>query len=261
MNKQECWTWAGAKVAGTSHIKSGLGCDDNGICSEVATPRGPVLVAVVSDGAGSARYSAIGSALVCVTLTKLARGFVAEGYSVSDISHDVGDVWLTQVRERISISSSLRDRSPREYAATLVAAIIGPADATFLHVGDGGAVIKCENEDSWEIPSWPTQGEFASTTFFVTDDKRPPLQHRYVDRPVRSLGIFTDGLERLILDFTKKVPFDPFFDKVIAPLRAEATGRSRRLSRELERFLDSASINDRTDDDKTLILANRKTVL
>lgn len=261
MKAEKRWTWAGARAIGTSHTKAGVGCDDNGICIEVPTPYGPVLIAIASDGAGSAKHSAIGSLLVCITLTKLVRDFVINGMPVSDISEDVSERWLTHIRERISTFAELRGQSSRDYAATLVAAIVGPADGVILHIGDGGATIKCRGEDHWQIPSWPMQGQFASTTFFVTDDKRPVVQHRYVERPIQNVCVFTDGLERLILDFAKRIPFDPFFEKMIAPLRHEATGRSRHLSRELKRFLESQSVNERTDDDKTLILATRKTGL
>ena len=55
------WTWAAARSVGTSHIRAGKGCEDFGACVEVSGAFETVLVAVASDGAGSACHSAIGS--------------------------------------------------------------------------------------------------------------------------------------------------------------------------------------------------------
>ncbi len=54
------WRWAGACAIGTSHIKFWPGMSGPGACRMVETPAGPVIVAVVSDGAGSARKSGYG---------------------------------------------------------------------------------------------------------------------------------------------------------------------------------------------------------
>src|SRR6516164_8705130 len=55
------WTWVGTRSTWTSHLRSGKGCDDFGACVELSSAGGQVLIAVASDGAGSARHSSIGS--------------------------------------------------------------------------------------------------------------------------------------------------------------------------------------------------------
>ena len=73
-----------------------------------------------------------------------------------------------------------------------------------------------------------------------------------------SLAVFTDGIERLVLDFADLTPHEPFFSSMIIPVeRSEKGGRLSGLSQSLHAFLDSDKVNDRTDDDKTLILAAR----
>jgi hypothetical protein len=50
----------------------------------------------------------------------------------------------------------------------------------------------------------------------------------------------------------------PFFDKIFAPVRAlDGPGYSEELSSKLETYLSSPLICERTDDDKTLLLASR----
>ena len=51
---EHLWRWAGACSVGTSHIRTGRGCDNSAACIEYQHDNGSALLAVVSDGAGSA---------------------------------------------------------------------------------------------------------------------------------------------------------------------------------------------------------------
>jgi hypothetical protein len=68
--------------------------------------------------------------------------------------------------------------------------------------------------------------------------------------------LFTDGIERLALNFAAIEPHTPFFASMTEPVvKGEQVGFNVALSRQLAAYLSSDSINERTDDDKTLILA------
>jgi hypothetical protein len=216
-----------------------------------------VLVAVASDGAGSARYSAIGSWITSRVFARSAATFIRRGDGVSRLSKDTINEWLDDIRDQITVVASRRDAAPRDFAATLVGSLVGREHAVFLHIGDGGSVFRSGNADVWNIGTWPFQGEYASTTHFVTDDPAPACQFIIIEGPITELAVFSDGIERLVLDFSTRSAFAPFFDKVFAPLCGSDRGRNRKLSRDLQRFLDSPHICEKTDDDKTLILAKR----
>ena len=62
------WRWISASVIGSSHTTTGSECQDSHLCNEIQTPNGQVLLAFVSDGAGSAAKSAIGSRMICDVL-------------------------------------------------------------------------------------------------------------------------------------------------------------------------------------------------
>jgi hypothetical protein len=79
------------------------------------------------------------------------------------------------------------------------------------------------------------------------------------EKPINALAAFTDGIERIALDLSGQAAHQPFFKGIIQPLdQLTNAGVDRDLSRKLLSYLDSAAINQRTEDDKTLILAVRK---
>ena len=73
--------------------------------------------------------------------------------------------------------------------------------------------------------------------------------------------MFTDGIERLVLDLQEKSAHAPFFRTLfgwLVKMQPAQVGEEISKSEVLDRYLGSKSINDRTDDDKTLILASRR---
>jgi hypothetical protein len=151
------------------------------------------------------------------------------------------------------------DAKPRNFAATLVAAVALPSGITVCHIGDGACTARRQGQQNWEVASWPAHGEYASTTFFVTDDPQPALRFTYWDGEFSDLAIFSDGLERLALDFANSSAFNRFFDPMSAPLGSLPPGRGRALSCHRREFLGGAKVAERTDDDKTLIVAKKAT--
>jgi hypothetical protein len=71
------------------------------------------------------------------------------------------------------------------------------------------------------------------------------------------VALLTDGLQGLALRFSTREAHGPFFEPMFARLRREREGEPKGLGKELRAFLGSAPVNQRTDDDKTLVLATR----
>jgi hypothetical protein len=183
--------------------------------------------------------------------------FFKNGSDVQDFSMDIARDWLDHIRDRIFAAAAKRDATPRDFAATMVGSLVGAERAIFIHVGDGGSAFKTGEAGDWTVGTWPQHGEYASTTHFVTDDPAPQCQFVSVDRSIEKVALFSDGIERLVLDFSSHQVFSPFFDNMFKPLDQSKSGRNRGLSKDLRRFLDGPSVCARTDDDKTLILAKR----
>ncbi|CDM60027.1 protein phosphatase 2C domain-containing protein (plasmid) [Rhizobium sp. T136] len=163
------WRWAAARSIGTSHLKNGTPCQDYVCAKEFLTRHGSVMAAVVSDGAGSASHAEFGSRTVCIGLLKSCRAFLFDA-ALAELNEDVVWDWIDATRETINVKASFAKVRPRDFAATLVAVLVGEEASIVIHVGDGAAVIRRSGCDEWEVPYWPYQGEYASTTSFVTDD-------------------------------------------------------------------------------------------
>ncbi len=247
------WTWAAASCRGTSHVRTNVRRQDAFSCS-YGTNDGKTLIAVVSDGAGSARMGGEGASLICRTLITQARQF---DFAQPELPADE-DIWswIFLARDRIRMAAETRRLRPRDFAATLIMLISSGDNTLVAHIGDGSAVLKCGNTNEWKALSWPRQGEYASSTYFITDYPTPKLNIARSDCPVSALAVFSDGVERLALDMAAQKPHKPFFDGIIrAVASTPIEGFDQNLSQQLGKYLDSDAVNARTDDDKTLILA------
>ncbi|WP_374940820.1 PP2C family serine/threonine-protein phosphatase [Bradyrhizobium sp. SRS-191] len=252
------WEWVSASAVGTSHLKINRGCDDSGACLFVQGEHEAALIVACSDGAGSVQHSSLGARIAIRAFCRNVRNYLKDGGTIRGISRDIASDWLDDIRGRIEIISQSLELPRREFAATLVGCVIGQSQATVLHVGDGAAVHRLAGSQEWDVSSWPAHGEYASTTYFITDDPQPNFSLNEISGSVAELAVFTDGIEHLVLNFATKRPFDPFFNQMFSGFKPLGTGRNRNLSSHLRNYLRSPAVCQRTDDDKTLLLARRK---
>jgi len=224
---------------------------------ELAVGDESVLLAIVSDGAGSAEFSSIGSRLVVQSFARSAVLHLQRSEPTEEITKELVRRWIDDARDHIFRAAEIRTTTPRQMAATLVSAIIYPNRAFICHIGDGACVLRRKDSQLWEVPSWPAHGEYASSTYFVTDDPEPHLDFVSIEAEFCNLAIFSDGIERLALDFLNQNASNRFFDPMFAPLATLGPGRNRALSASLRKYLDSPRVLERTDDDKSLVLARR----
>ncbi len=252
------WSWMRARSTGSSHVKAGVGCQDFAACLETVGGDDTALIAVVSDGAGAAMFASDGSRAVVGTMARRLARFAREATESPKVREDLAGEWLRDARDRIARMARAKNARPRDFAATLVAALVCPSGIAVCHVGDGACVARRQGEESWEVVSGPAHGEYASMTFFVTDDPQPQLRVTYLEGQFSEVALFSDGLERLALDFASGTAFSGFFGPLSAPLSRIPAGHDRSLSAALKKFLDSPQVIERTDDDKSLIVARRR---
>ncbi|HEV7517613.1 MAG TPA: PP2C family serine/threonine-protein phosphatase [Thermoanaerobaculia bacterium] len=257
----EPWRFAFASTVGTSHIKVGLPCQDASACLLVPTAEGQtVLVALLADGAGSASRAEAGAQLACTFLLGEITAALAAGAALTTLTREAIADLLRQLQARIGQQAEAEGRQARDFAATLVAAVVGAREAVFFQVGDGAIVVSTpEDGDAYSWVFWPGSGEYENTTFFLTDaDVERHLEWERSEQPVDQVALFSDGLQRLALHYQSRTAHAPFFRSKMQVLEAAEDAAPARLSEQLARFLSSPEVNARTDDDKTLILATRR---
>ena len=112
--------------------------------------------------------------------------------------------------------------------------------------------------NTFSVVFWPDSGEYTNSTYFITDESAlNSLRINKVTTAINEIALFSDGLQHLALSYESKTPHSPFFEPMFAILRDKKDTNCDYLDQQLTHFLKSDSINARTDDDKTLILATR----
>jgi hypothetical protein len=257
----EAWRYAIASVAGTSHLARNLPGQDASEC-QVLIKRGgeAVLVAIAADGAGSASQSELGARLACAQLVDEVATFYGAGHALAELTRERVELWIAWLREGLRALAEVEGNRRRDYACTLLLAIVEADRAAFCQIGDGAIVTASRSDLAAYTPVfWPDRGEYANQTHFLTDpDVAEHLAFELRDESIDDVALFTDGLQGLALQYASQSAYAPFFRPIFVPLRRELPGRSATLSAALARFLGSPPINQRTDDDKTLILASQR---
>jgi hypothetical protein len=254
------WRYAAASIAGASHRAAETPCQDRHRCDLVAAGAdNPTLIAVVSDGAGSARRGARGAELATELVAAEALVWLRGGGSVRDLDRTRVAGWLERVRAAIFGEAEACASEPRDFAATLLFALLDARTAAFGQIGDGAIVTSAEPGE-WLTQWWPRHGTYANQTFFITDADAPErLAFGHSLFPITEVALFTDGLERVLLDFGVREPHGPAFESMLGPLRAaDGAGHMERLSSALAGYLASPAVASRTGDDITLVIGTRR---
>lgn len=247
------WRFAAAKATGTSHLRAGLPCQDRFACAVLSDG---TLVAAVADGAGSAAAGELGAEIAVGTLVSHLRHALEAGRP--DLELVLREA-AAQAREAIAAEALRREETPRTLASTLLAVVVTPDGGGALQIGDGLIVVS-DGGAGWSWVFWPQRGEYANTTYFLTDDDAlGRIQIETFPGSVTDVALMSDGLEPLALHYASRTVHDPFFHGMFQPLlHAEGTAEIGPVSTALEQFLASERIGSRTDDDVSLVLATRR---
>jgi hypothetical protein len=252
------WRTACASVIGTSHARTGAPCQDAGGCIVVTLDGGQeILIAAVSDGAGTASQSGVGSAL---TVDRFLRDFssqVSTGFDLSALDEAFARKWLASVREALSAVAETEGHDLRDYSCTLLGAIVSGSGSAYIQIGDGAIVVSTEEAGEYSWIFWPQHGEYANSTNFLTQENASEVLQFETGPAVQEIALFSDGIERLVLDLAARTVHSPAFRPIFNWLAGTAPDRANGQSPALIAYLSSDQVNNRTDDDKTLVMATR----
>lgn len=253
VNRSGIWAYS-ASVAGSRHLRRGVERQDRAFHRVEAD----FAITVVSDGAGSARNSALG-ATVTTTSAASAAAWRLLDLAASPTAADLESVLRESAYcARRSLQALPRQTGEplRSYANTMLLAIQTDTFLGAAQVGDGGIVISNE-QGGFDCLTSPQHGEYANQTTFITSREwLEQMEVKVIEAQPRYLVMFSDGLENLVIEQATQQPFFGFFNNVFQWL--EGQSEPGRVEWELASLLRSPRVTSKSDDDITLLLTIRR---
>lgn len=246
------WHLSSATSIGTSHLKSGLPCQDACLVDLLPMMLGePALMAFVADGAGSATHAALAAQTAVSQAASFSRRHAETIGAHFDVAF-VGDL-VRQTRTLLERDATTAGVPVREFACTLLGVLAFRDRTLAFQIGDGAIVL--DHGQGLTLAITPMSGEYVNMTHFLIDDDAEARVAVLELPAVQKLALCSDGLQRLVLNLGTNAPHAPFFEPFFATLAKTPPARRADLDVALARFLDSDKVNARTDDDKALVLA------
>lgn len=230
-------------ITGPYHQSKGLACQDF-FCCCIKKNRG---IAVVSDGAGSAKYGKIGAKCICETLCQTLKTNLK-----TNIKQQIIDaVEIARSRLMFHRLNKTKDENGLiDFAATLVGVIYNQGKGLFFHIGDGAGIALFEEKNKFVI-SEPENGIFSSETFFYTmDDWKDSLRFTSFEN-AKNLFLMTDGVTGFALKKNSRDLEKAFLLPINTFLEQEKD--IKRAQRALKNTLETQKAKALSQDDKTLL--------
>ncbi|MFO7976749.1 MAG: PP2C family serine/threonine-protein phosphatase [Planctomycetota bacterium] len=207
------WRIIAASVRGKLHAHKALWRDD----SYAADAVDDWTVIAVSDGAGSASLSRIGSTIACDGSVQILKDCLSgmkleksrdDNPTRSDLNRIKAYLVLAacEARDGILREADTRKCAPGDLSATLLVAVVAPWKKAHLigtiQVGDGSIAVYTKSGDC-TVMGDPDYGEYAGETIFVNSpmNKKPLLQKPFDHRvrftlktDVQCIGVMCDGV-------------------------------------------------------------------
>jgi serine/threonine protein phosphatase PrpC len=248
---------SGASVRGQSHFQSGTPCQD----AHGWVQFDDTIVLACADGAGSAARAEEGSSLAVESaLTFLTRSVLWRRWAESrdrGLSNyaDILRETFAHARRTLHDYAKASDIPLEQLATTLLVAMVGPDFTAAGQVGDG-AIVSARGEETEIVGlTKPYQGMFVNEAVFITQETyEEHLQISVGDSPASHVALFTDGVEPVAVKYATGEPSTNLF-RGLFEFIDNTPSEALRL-RALNDLLSGDRLAERSDDDKTLLLAS-----
>lgn len=235
-----------ASIQGPLHCNKNLPCQDYCLYST----NGKNFVAVVSDGAGSAKFGKIGAKIACNTLIDLLKNSSFENIKEA-IYHAIEIARSKVLRHRLNKTHCAKGMM--DFSATIVGVVWHQNKGIFFHIGDGAALAFCETDINNFTASLPSNGNFSCETFFYTQDNWSENLRFTAFENVDAVFLMSDGLT----NFSFSNDFRNIEKQFILPIHNFLN--QEKCKQKAQRALINTLNNDKAkrlnSDDKTLLWA------
>ena len=264
---QSSWQVYGASSIGKSHIDSNLPNQDSIYLQK--TEHG--MVAVVCDGAGSAKFSQAGAAFFSQSIGKMLLSLsVSVNRSVSGIAVDLVQVKQQIIEQLSQIRLDLQSQLPaesslRDYHTTFTGLLIhSNHQALLVQIGDSPLitsqfVVRHPHIDYFtnlQVYGDDSKNEYVNETHFITQNNwQPFLRVEPIDlSQVDCLALMSDGCADLVFEGASVTPkiYRPFFGNLLFNLTQSQS--SQQGSAIIEQALGNPATYRLTGDDKSLVV-------
>lgn len=256
---QSSWQVYGASSIGKSHIDSNLPNQDSIYLQK--TQDG--MVAVVCDGAGSAKFSQAGAAFFSQSIGKMLLGHRGIGVDLAQVKQHI----IAQISQiRVDLQSQLSPESNlRDYHTTVTGLLIhSNHQAVLVQIGDSPLitsqfVVRHPHIDYFtnlQVYGDDSKNEYVNETHFITQDNwQSFLRVEAIDlSQVDCLALMSDGCADLVFEGTSVTPkiYRPFFGNLLFNLTQSQS--SQQGSAIIEQALGNPATYRLTGDDKSLVV-------
>ncbi len=239
------WVVGGASVQGTMHKVTGLPCQD---FNTFLIHKDFVFLAI-ADGAGTSKLGHLGAQFAGNTFLQLCvKKFVEQNCPPEKMQSTLAD--LIDHLHHLLIEHAHQINSPiKDLATTFSGCIATPHHLIAAQIGDGFLVAK--NHETFDLLLWEDNKEFINETHFLTEKNY--VAHFTTAHNCSFIALGTDGISNIAVDPRERQGFKGFFQPFKEYL--ESMPFHDHIHSELKSFLASDRLNSKTDDDKTLLVA------
>lgn len=193
-------------------------------------------LAIVADGAGSAKYSRYGSRLICQTIGRFLSTVLAQ--PMIDIKLELKNA-LSEAVCALEDEAAAQQANVKDYASTVLAVLcyFDSQQQDYVYwtvaVGDGAIALYQPQTEQMKLLNTPDTGDYAGETRFLSNDvlMQPNIINCYRSKAFMPCLLMTDGVS------------DAFFD-------SDNALKSHQAWRDLWRNLQK---NQALDDDKNML--------
>lgn len=211
-----------------------------------------MLLVAVADGAGSARRAEEGSRRAVEASTTYVAARIEK--ALPETEGEVQSLLMSALdAARMALVELAGDEPLAELSTTLLLTLVTRSWLSSVQVGDGAVVCR-ERSGTFDVLSVPGDDEYLNETTFLTSPNALSATHCVTipSSDITGVAVLSDGLTLLALRYSDNTAHAPFFEHMFS--FAEQPDASEI---ELREFLGSERVCERTDDDKTLVLAVR----